>query len=67
VAPEPYPLNLLIKEEPMASWKCQNCGYTLEKEAPPEECPSCKEKCEFIDNACYTPDCVPGGTDPRIK
>ena len=55
------------KEAIMASWKCQNCGYTFEKDVPPEACPSCKEKCEFVDNTCYTPDCVPGGTDPRIK
>ncbi len=50
----------------MASWKCSNCGYTLEKETPPEQCPSCKEKCEFVDNACYTPDCGMEGTDDRI-
>ena len=51
----------------MPSWKCGNCGYELEAEKPPETCPSCKEKCEFLDNSCYTPDCVPGGKDPRIK
>jgi len=51
----------------MTSWKCQNCGYTFEKDTPPDTCPSCKEKCEFVDNSCYTPDCVPGGSDPRIK
>jgi rubredoxin len=51
----------------MASWKCKNCGYTLEKDKPPEKCPSCKEKCEFLDNTCYTPDCQPGGMDKRIK
>ncbi|MDM8523143.1 hypothetical protein QUF80_07215 [Desulfococcaceae bacterium HSG8] len=53
----------------MASWKCKNCGYTLEADAPPEECPSCKEKCEFLDNSCYTPDCQTDGSgvDKRIK
>lgn len=51
----------------MTSWKCQNCGYTLEKETPPEKCPSCKEKCEFVDNTCYTPDCAVEGVDKRIK
>jgi rubredoxin len=51
----------------MASWKCSNCGYELEQEAPPEKCPSCKEKCAFLDNTCYTPDCADKGTDPRIK
>jgi rubredoxin len=51
----------------MPSWKCGNCGYELEAESPPETCPSCKEKCEFLDNSCYTPDCAPGGKDQRIK
>ena len=50
----------------MANWKCSNCGYTLEADAPPVECPSCKEKCEFVDNTCYTPDCDFKGTDKRI-
>ncbi|MBW1647057.1 MAG: hypothetical protein JRJ72_02945 [Deltaproteobacteria bacterium] len=51
----------------MTSWKCQNCSYTLEADAPPEKCPSCKQTCEFVDNTCYTPDCQSQGMDPRIK
>ncbi len=48
-------------------WKCSNCGYTLEAATPPEECPSCKEKCNFIDATCYTPECGgPGNIDPQI-
>ncbi|MDF1592688.1 MAG: hypothetical protein P1P89_14320 [Desulfobacterales bacterium] len=50
----------------MTIWKCKNCGYTLNAEAPPEQCPSCKEKFEFIDNTCYTPDCTAEGVDKRI-
>jgi rubredoxin len=50
----------------MTSWKCSNCGYALEKDAPPEKCPSCGQKCEFVDNSCYTPDCGNTGTDKRI-
>jgi len=50
----------------MPSWKCSNCGYTFEADAHPNECPSCKEKCEFLDNTCYTPDCAAEGTDDRI-
>ncbi|MDY0362137.1 MAG: hypothetical protein RBR08_11850 [Desulforegulaceae bacterium] len=50
----------------MASWKCTNCGYQLEAEMPPETCPSCKKKCEFVDNTCYTPDCHWEGKDDRI-
>jgi len=52
----------------MPRWKCSNCGYVfeVEKEAPPDECPSCQAKCEFVDNTCYTPDCQDVGTDKRI-
>ena len=50
----------------LPSWKCSNCGYTLDADAHPHECPSCKGKCEFLDNTCYTPDCAYEGTDDRI-
>ncbi|MFO7495932.1 MAG: hypothetical protein R6X05_09920 [Desulfobacterales bacterium] len=50
----------------MNSWKCENCGYTFEAEKPPEKCPACKEKCQFLDNTCYTPDCQYEGVDKRI-
>ncbi len=50
----------------MPSWKCSNCGYTFDADAHPNECPSCHEKCEFLDNTCYTPDCAAEGTDNRI-
>ena len=49
------------------TWKCQKCGYRLEAETPPEKCPDCKEKCEFVDVTCYTPDCVITGVDERLK
>ncbi len=51
----------------MASWKCGSCGYTFKADTPPDKCPSCKQKCEFLDNTCYTPDCNHKGTDDRIK
>ena len=50
----------------MPSWKCAICGYTFDAETIPEACPSCKQKCEFLDNTCYTPDCEDKGTDDRI-
>ena len=50
----------------MASWKCSNCGYALETDVPPNECPSCKQKCEFLDATCYTPDCADQGVDQRV-
>lgn len=41
----------------MPAWKCNNCGNTLDVPAPPETCPSCKEKCGFVDVSCYIPEC----------
>lgn len=52
------------------SWKCTNCGFTLEAKAPPEQCPNCNHKCEFINTTCYIPDCGgpdEGGSDERLK
>jgi len=60
------PLPACLKGGNMTSWKCQNCGYTFTMDAPPDQCPSCKEKCEFLDNSCYTPDCAGDGMDKRI-
>lgn len=51
---------------PMITWKCTNCGYTFSAERPPETCPSCNEKCEFVDVSCYTPDCGGTGSDDRL-
>ena len=51
----------------MPTWKCHNCGYTFDADTPPDTCPSCKEKCEFLDKSCYTPDCQGEGVDDRIK
>jgi rubredoxin len=54
-------------EEAKNWWKCSNCGYTLQTPTPPEVCPSCREKCNFIDTTCYTPECGgPGNIDPQI-
>ncbi|MFH1035628.1 MAG: hypothetical protein V1806_14055 [Pseudomonadota bacterium] len=49
------------------TWKCSKCGYTLTATPPPPEtCPSCKEKCDFLDVSCYTPDCAGTGQDKRL-
>jgi rubredoxin len=37
----------------MTHWKCSNCDYTFEAEAPPDSCPSCKQACTFSDVTCY--------------
>ncbi len=48
-------------------WKCSNCGYALKAVSPPEECPSCKQKCEFVNVTCYIPECGLTGSDQRLK
>jgi len=51
----------------MTSWKCSNCGYALEADTPPEPCPSCGERCDFLDVSCYIPECdTGGGVDDRL-
>jgi rubredoxin len=51
----------------MSQWECSNCKYILEDDLPPETCPSCKEKCVFLNVTCYTPDCGgPGNIDPQL-
>ena len=48
-------------------WKCSKCGYTVVQTNPPEQCPECKETCEFKNVTCYTPECGFGGNiDPRL-
>jgi len=53
----------------MSVWKCNTCGNTINVEIPPEICPSCKNKCEFVNVTCYTPDCggpETGNIDERL-
>jgi len=55
-----------MEEIKKITWKCSSCGYSFEDQRPPNQCPSCKEKCEFVDVSCYTPDCGQTGSDPRL-
>jgi len=50
----------------MGDWKCKECGYNVKADTPPEKCPSCNKKCEFVDTTCYIPDCGNTGQDPRL-
>ena len=50
----------------MNTWKCAECGYTLSAPLPPETCPSCLKKCEFLNATCYTPECASDNMDTRI-
>lgn len=51
----------------MGEWKCKECGYALTAEAPPDKCPACQKKCEFVDVSCYIPDCAQTGSDQRLR
>ena len=53
--------------EEMNEWKCSKCGYILKADAPPETCPQCSEKCEFVNVTCYIPECGFTGSDQRLK
>ena len=58
-----------LMEKEKNTWKCQKCGYTFEADTdavPPETCPSCKDKCEFLNVTCYIPDCGKTGQDTRL-
>ncbi len=51
------------------TWKCGGCGYTFEQDATepaPMTCPSCKNKCEFLNVTCYIPECNFTGADPKL-
>ena len=53
----------------MPIFKCNNCGNTVDVPSPPDTCPSCKEKCEFIDVTCYIPECggpESGNVNPQV-
>lgn len=50
----------------MAEWKCTNCGYSPRAVTPPEVCPQCDNKCEFVNVTCYIPECGETGRDTRL-
>jgi rubredoxin len=55
------------EENSQTHWKCGNCEFTFTAATLPEECPECKEKCDFKNITCYTPDCGgPGNIDSRL-
>ena len=54
-------------EEEKKWWSCSKCSYMVQAPTPPEVCPSCNEKCLFVDATCYTPECGDADQfDPRI-
>ena len=51
---------IIENESPIGKmeWKCSNCGYAFSRSVPPDICPGCKAKCQFIDVTCYIPECT---------
>lgn len=48
-------------------WRCGKCSFTFTAPTLPKECPECKEKCDFKNITCYTPECGGAGNiDPRL-
>ena len=41
----------------MTTWKCNQCGNTVEAKVPPDLCPACGQQCEYVDVTCYIPGC----------
>ena len=41
----------------MTIWKCNACGNAVKADTPPDICPSCKDRCEYVDVTCYIPGC----------
>lgn len=55
------------EQKNITHWKCGSCDFTFTAPTPPKECPECKEKCDFKNITCYTPDCGgPGNVDSRL-
>ena len=52
---------------PENTWNCSHCGNTIVQMAPPQTCPVCQQKCEFLNVTCYQPDCGFASMDNRLK
>ena len=57
----------------MPFWKCDKCGFVSQAAMPPKDsvCPSCNNKCTFVNVTCYVPECGHEGPehehiDPRL-
>ena len=54
----------------MTVWKCNKCGNTTSGDGPPPElCPFCRERCEYVDVTCYIPECGgpgAGTVNPKV-
>lgn len=60
-------LNDLCPECGYSYWECGNCKRIVAATSPPATCPACKEKCDFKNVTCYTPECGgPGNIDHRL-
>jgi len=50
----------------MGWWICSECDYVIQKESPPETCPSCNKKCNFSYVTCFIPECG-GQANPDVR
>ena len=39
----------VFKKKPSVKWHCTNCGYVIEGEAAPQECPACKHPQSYFE------------------
>jgi hypothetical protein len=52
---------------PLMANSLGKCGFLITAAIPPNTCPSCKQKCDFRNVTCYTPECGgPGNVDPQL-
>lgn len=47
-------------------WSCSSCHYVLQAVTPPDVCPACGQRCQFVDVSCYIPECGLTGVDSRL-
>ena len=60
-------MNDLCPDCGLSYWECGNCKRIVTAKAPPQSCPACKEKCDFKNVTCYTPECGgPANIDSRL-
>ena len=62
-------MSMNVRRYKMTVWKWNKCGNTIPAETPPDLCPSCKQKCEYVDVTCYIPGCggpESGSINPQV-
>lgn len=55
----------ICPDQNLTYWKCRQCRLLLTTAAPPDICPTCSVKCQFVDVTCYAPECGGSGNIDR--